>query len=220
MWMHITQSTNIKEVHHKFLVSGHSFLPNDRDFGVIERANKKRSELYVPDQWYNMISSCRKRDPFKVNKMESSKFYSVESLAEITTNRKIAKDGQKVEWLKIQWMCVKKSDPFTLFFKYNLNDDIDFRWVSFLKTRGLPHKHASVTENLCDHVLKPLCTAPRKLSFEKYSDIQKLLKYLASVHYDFFTDLAHKSKASPGKTTNNLFEDELLNVSEAEDASN
>ena len=35
-----------EKIDHKFLVSGHIFLPNDADFGVIERTTKK-SALYV-----------------------------------------------------------------------------------------------------------------------------------------------------------------------------
>ena len=48
--MKIIQSSdnNIEVVDHKFLVSGHSFLPNDRDFGSIEmRMRKKKSELII-----------------------------------------------------------------------------------------------------------------------------------------------------------------------------
>ena len=47
-WMKIAQSSNnnIETVDHKFLVSGHSFLPNDRDFGLIEMKIKKANYLY------------------------------------------------------------------------------------------------------------------------------------------------------------------------------
>ena len=41
-FMHFLQQDhhNIKVIDHKFMVSGHSFLPNDADFGVIEAYNK------------------------------------------------------------------------------------------------------------------------------------------------------------------------------------
>lgn len=32
---------NVVTIDHKFMVSGHSFLPNDRDFGIIENLQKK-----------------------------------------------------------------------------------------------------------------------------------------------------------------------------------
>ena len=40
-WMHICMTTAIAAVDHKFLISGHSYLLNDADFGVIEQATKK-----------------------------------------------------------------------------------------------------------------------------------------------------------------------------------
>lgn len=38
----------IEEIDHKFLVSGHSFLPCDQDFGLIEKQNKFHPHIYVP----------------------------------------------------------------------------------------------------------------------------------------------------------------------------
>lgn len=49
MWLYITQSTAIEVVDHKFMVSDHSFLPNDIYFGLIERAKLKMTEIYVPE---------------------------------------------------------------------------------------------------------------------------------------------------------------------------
>jgi len=49
MWLYITQSTAIEVVDHKFMLSDHSFLPNDIYFGLIERAKLKMTEIYVPE---------------------------------------------------------------------------------------------------------------------------------------------------------------------------
>lgn len=57
-WLKLLQDTNINVIDHKFMVSGHSFLPNDRDFGQIEQYAKDRIK-YVPDDWYAMIRRCR-----------------------------------------------------------------------------------------------------------------------------------------------------------------
>ena len=48
-WMKIAQSSNnnIETVDHNFLVSGHSFLPNDRDFGLIKMKIKKKQITYT-----------------------------------------------------------------------------------------------------------------------------------------------------------------------------
>ena len=42
LWMHIVSSPeySISQIDHKFMVSGHSYLPNDRDFASIETAKR------------------------------------------------------------------------------------------------------------------------------------------------------------------------------------
>ena len=58
----VVQSTenNSDIIDRKFLVFGHSFLPNDRDFGVIEMAWRKNKLMYVPQDFYETIKTCRK----------------------------------------------------------------------------------------------------------------------------------------------------------------
>ena len=45
LWLHIVAC----------MLSGHSFLPNDRDFGSIELAKKRHPTGYVPDEWYELV---------------------------------------------------------------------------------------------------------------------------------------------------------------------
>lgn len=53
-------------IRHTFPVRGHSFLPNDRDFGQTE-VNKQRNErIYTPIQWMEVIKQARQRKPFNV----------------------------------------------------------------------------------------------------------------------------------------------------------
>jgi hypothetical protein len=46
---------SLTQIHHKFLVSGHSFLPCDRDFRVIEKQKKYHPEVYIPNDWITVI---------------------------------------------------------------------------------------------------------------------------------------------------------------------
>ena len=59
---------------HKFLVSGHSFLSNDRDFGSIEMRIRKANHLYIPEHYYGLIELCRKKNPFLVERMRQKDF--------------------------------------------------------------------------------------------------------------------------------------------------
>ena len=40
----------LQHIRHYFPVRGHSFLPNDRDFGCTEMKKKKVERVYVPEQ--------------------------------------------------------------------------------------------------------------------------------------------------------------------------
>jgi hypothetical protein len=177
MWFYIVQISQIEEINHKFMTTGHSFLPCDRDFGIIENASKKKEILYVPEDWYNVILSCKKNNKFKVIRMQPEDFLSTEELSQACTIRKTTETGEKVEWLKIQWLQVRKSEPLKLFFKYTLQDDMPFSCVSFVK-RGRP-VNWPVT-------LKKLYPAKRPLSAEKLADIKKLLKYVPPLHHEFY----------------------------------
>lgn len=48
---------------------GHSFLPCDRDFGSLERVIRKYDRIYLPEDYENMILSCRKLKPFTITKI-------------------------------------------------------------------------------------------------------------------------------------------------------
>ena len=55
MWMHLLAVTNLETVHHRFLESGHSYVPCDKDFGDIERASKYHHIVYTPEEWYDLL---------------------------------------------------------------------------------------------------------------------------------------------------------------------
>ena len=76
--MHITQVPNsiVKEIVHKFAILGHSYLPNDSDFGPIEMKVKYSSYVYHPDQLKDIIETCRvNKTAFEVVFMGKNDFY-------------------------------------------------------------------------------------------------------------------------------------------------
>lgn len=90
------------------MVSGNSSLPNDSEFGVNERA----TEIYIPEQCNQSIETCKKKMPFKVNRMKQVNFVTLAPLiAAITKRNKDTSCSNKVEWLKMQWIRVLKEKP-------------------------------------------------------------------------------------------------------------
>ncbi|CAH2010321.1 unnamed protein product [Acanthoscelides obtectus] len=53
-----------KKIYHYFPVRGHSFLPCDRDFGTLKKLVRRSDRVYLPEEYQEMIVSCRKNNPF------------------------------------------------------------------------------------------------------------------------------------------------------------
>ena len=58
-------------LNHKFLVRGHAFLDNDRNFAQIEKRNNS-AKVVLPDDWVKVIRDTNLRKPFQVNNIQSS----------------------------------------------------------------------------------------------------------------------------------------------------
>jgi len=164
----------------RFMKSGHSFLPNDADFGVIERA-KGRQEIFVPEHWMQLVRQARKKDPFTVVAMKQSEFVTLADYIKTkAVNRKKTSDGEKVEWLQIQWLRFEKERPLVMKFKYSLGDgewcEVDFE----RKTRGRPSTVKAPRQ---------LYPNGRPVAGPKMTDLKKLLKYVPPVHHSFYSSL-------------------------------
>lgn len=66
----LEDSQTLKSIKLRFLVSGHSFLPNNSDFGDVECAIKVQNKLFSPADYFNVMKLCRKKHPIHVIEME------------------------------------------------------------------------------------------------------------------------------------------------------
>lgn len=51
----------VETIDHKFLVSGHSYLLNDQDIGLLEKYKKYLQNVYVPSDWVQVVREARKK---------------------------------------------------------------------------------------------------------------------------------------------------------------
>ena len=108
------------------MISGRSYLPNDRDFGHVEQARKKTMQIYVPEDWDNVVRQARRKNPFTVSRMNRDDFVSLKPLKNAIINHKVNTLGAKVEWLKIHRIAVSKEQP--LQFRYRYSNNTLERW--------------------------------------------------------------------------------------------
>ena len=122
-WMYIVTNSEFKYtiVDHKFMISSHSYLPNDWDFGSIERANLKTEYVFVPEDWYTLVQSARRKNPIEVIKMTEKDFVSISNIKKEITYWKVNTDKENINWLNIHWLRLNKDSPFQMLYHHSHN---------------------------------------------------------------------------------------------------
>ena len=174
-FMYLCHTSPIKSWTHSFLESGHTFLPNDTDFGKIEKKKKDQIGLYCFEDYVSLIKKCK----FNVIRMEN-KFKDFAQLTNILKFRKFNESNAKFSWLQLKKLRVT-CENFVLQYKYSCREDE--QWQSI----NLSNLSTDIEIDLA--VLYPNGI---KVKNEKYRDIMSLLPYIPSVHHDFFLKLKNE----------------------------
>ena len=179
--MYLVQTTNIRYWTHSFMESGHFYLPNDTDFGRIERSKKRAEYIFTASKWESLITKCN----FAVTNMQG-KFLEFSDLQKNLTFRKCNENSEKFLISKVKWMKVTKENPEVLEYKISNDPNLSSMKINFAK-RGAPP--------VADFVPVKLYENSVKLSLEKYNDIISLLPYVPSIYHSDFVNLPHESKS-------------------------
>ena len=57
----VNQNARISEIYHQYPEPGHSFLPCDRSFGLIEKNKRKKERVYLPSEWIKLVQDTSKK---------------------------------------------------------------------------------------------------------------------------------------------------------------
>ncbi|CAH1103862.1 unnamed protein product [Psylliodes chrysocephalus] len=74
------QGKKFKSIEHRFLVSGHTYLPCDRDFAQIEKHKRYLRQMYCPEDWFEAVRKSKRANPFEVIVMEQKDFLSFQKV--------------------------------------------------------------------------------------------------------------------------------------------
>jgi len=105
--------------------------------------------------------------------------------------------------MNIQWIRVTSDNPVVMQFKYSCQDNVEWNIVSFTK-KGLKNGLG------CS---KLFSLASRKISKNKYDDLQSLKLFIPPKYHKFYDDLKFDCRA---EKQFEIVEDEFLYVSEDE----
>lgn len=124
MLMYILQNhVTLQKITLRFLQPGHTYLPNDSEFGDVECSLKSNNRLYTPEDYINVMTNCRRKNKFIVTRLTKEDFRSVAPIQNLITNRKMDINKQKISWMTTFEIELHKSDPFKLFMKSKLTDE-------------------------------------------------------------------------------------------------
>ena len=144
-------STRFEQIDHKFLVRGHTYLPNDRDFAHIEKC-KDGARVCVPADWEEIVQKACPKKPFDVVAMETSKFVDFTEQTKQYTQRKKDTERKPVLISKAVWMNfgqgrditgeINLKHPDEVWLRYSYSEDEPWSKVSICKGRKkLPPSH-------------------------------------------------------------------------------
>ena len=182
-----------KQIDHKFLVRGHTYLPNDRDFAQIEK-RKGTAIVHVPTDWETVVREACTSKPYSVCSMDSTKFLNFSELTQQYTFRKKDSDKKSVLISKASWMNYGqvnvsgklKKHPNEVWIRYTYNEDEPWSKVSLLKGRKKlpPSKSISLPiKYLEGHPINP----------KKLENLQSMLPFLPPDQRGFYLELIANS---------------------------
>ena len=135
---------------HKFMYKGHSFLPNDRDYGQTEK-RKASAAVNVPKDWFNVFREANLRKPFNVVEVTQNDILDWKTYAEerhchkrVTTDGSSPVSFSKVHWINFGWgaeYCeeegtfITKHHPDEVWLRYSSTDE-PWKKVRYLKNNA------------------------------------------------------------------------------------
>ncbi|KAH9631331.1 hypothetical protein HF086_007666 [Spodoptera exigua] len=172
--LHILQNhLTLKKITLRFLQPGHTYLPNDSEFGDVECVLKTHLRLYTAEDFMEVMRNCRRKNKFEVTKHTKDDFFSIESIQNQITNRKCDIQKQKIFWLDTFEIELVKNEPTMLHMKSKLTDvakSIDI-------CKGGKGRKNQIDFETALPLLHP---EGRELSTEKIKDLKDILRLIPS----------------------------------------
>lgn len=164
------------EVTLKFFVTGHSFMPCDRDFGLIEK-RKQIMKAMTPSDLDAVILSSRPSKPFHIVHMDIEHFFDFAALADTFLNT------SKLSISKASQVKVTKDDLSSVEIKVSFSDLLPWKKHPIFKKRQIP-------SHLPSGLLFPRLTFVKGISEEKKKDLLAMCDFLKKQeHKDFYRNL-------------------------------
>lgn len=168
------------EVHQKFLSTGHSFLPCDRDFSLIEK-KKKTAKVFVPFEWVPVIAHARESNPFYVLCMQREDFKDLKDL------EKALHRDPKFKLTESLWNKISSEDPNTMFTRETHN--VLRPWKHFSLVKNIAKYKASTSTFSSMENLPAAYEGPIPISAAKKANLIDMCQYMNPAYRPFYENL-------------------------------
>ncbi|XP_063226904.1 uncharacterized protein LOC134533326 [Bacillus rossius redtenbacheri] len=162
---------SLQSVTLKFLLSGHSFLPNDADFSDIECALKHVQRLYLPAEYIEV-------------KMQSRDFFGTEKLETMVVNRKVTQEKEKINWLNIREIKIMKEEPLKIFTRTDFQSS-----YSVVDLEKKPTKGRQVQQFSYRSCLVPMWVGGKDIAAPKLKDLKSIMSLIPNDAKEFYRSL-------------------------------
>lgn len=183
LWFAVSKM-DFEYIEQKFLLTGHTFNEGDSVHSAIEKASSN-VDVYTPTHWGMVIRSASHRRQYIVKEIMTEDFFDFKDLSKNLLNFEVDTEGNKVSWLKIRSIKIKKCNPNVAEIKYG----VDSPPVTLnLFQKGRRSMDFPDINNL---QLKPL--QPLKIDSDKHRHLMKMCekKIIPRAHHDYYENIPH-----------------------------
>lgn len=183
---YIMSKSYFTTINQKFMHTGHSFMPCDRLFALIEK-KKKTATVNVPDDWIDVIRSARVNNPFTMIRMTQGNIYNIKNLCSLVPK------PHDLKVTEFQWFRLTKQEPH-LFLARKGFGPTPLVWKEFEirapNQRGrIVNRRLWSDDHVRNEVLVRVYHALLNITAEKRSDLLSMLPFLLPAFRGFYERL-------------------------------
>lgn len=124
LWRQLVLDGVYESIEHRFLVPGHTRLPCDRDFALIENEKKRVVQVYSPEHWYKIVADANKKNPFIVTVMKNEDFFSFEQLLRTITKKTTTDAKVPLQFRLGRCFLFKSEHGDTMYVRHDIDGDV------------------------------------------------------------------------------------------------
>lgn len=173
-------------IHQKFLVTGHSFLPCDRQFALIEKV-KKAAKPMIPQDWVNIIREASVQGSFRLRQMNNQDFYRLSMLEDHIPRPRGFHVTQHM------WYCMDFGQEHLILARDSHGPGV---WTPFTIRQAVSRQRYA-NRPLWNSAIVANLQIPRKFNQQipldraKFDDIMSMMPFLLPQHQQFYQALPH-----------------------------